>query len=115
MVKLTINGRVIETREGATILEAAAEAGISIPTLCFMKELNEIGACRVCVVEIEGQEKLATSCNTLVEEGMIVHTDSPRARMARRVNLQLILSQHDCHCPSAPATATAPCRRWPST
>lgn len=99
MVKLTINGRVIETREGATILEAAAEAGISIPTLCFMKELNEIGACRVCVVEIEGQEKLATSCNTLVEEGMIVHTDSPRARMARRVNLQLILSQHDCHCP----------------
>lgn len=100
MVKLTINGRALEAEEGMTILAAAAEAGISIPTLCYLKDLNDIGACRVCVVEIAGLDKLAPACSTLVEEGMVISTDSPRARRARRVNLQLILSEHDCHCPT---------------
>lgn len=100
MVKLTINGKAIEVKEGTTILDAALMNGISIPTLCYFKDLNEIGACRVCVVEIEGQEKLAASCNTPCEEGMVVKTNSPRVRKARRTNVQLILSQHDCHCPT---------------
>ena len=100
MVKLTINGKAIEVKEGTTILDAALMNGISIPTLCYFKDLNEIGACRVCVVEIEGQEKLAASCNTPCGEGMVVKTNSPRVRKARRTNVQLILSQHDCHCPT---------------
>lgn len=102
MVKLTINGYELEAKEGMTILEAAKQAGISIPTLCYLKDLNEIGACRVCVVEVEGLDRLVTSCNTPVEEGMVVYTDSPRARKARRTNVQLILSEHDCHCPTCP-------------
>ena len=100
MVNLTINGRAVCVSEGSTILEAARKAGIHIPTLCYLKELNEIGACRVCVVEVEGYDRLMASCNTQVSEGMVVHTDSTRARRARRTNLQLILSQHDCHCPT---------------
>ena len=100
MVKVTINGKTVEVAEGSTILQAANAAGVVIPTLCFLKDINEIGACRVCVVEVEGQERLSASCNTPVFDGMVVYTDSPRARKARRTNLQLILSQHDCHCPT---------------
>ena len=68
MITLTIDGIRVETNEGSTILEAAASAGIRIPTLCYLKEVNEIGSCRVCVVEVEGMEKLVPSCNTLVKE-----------------------------------------------
>ena len=74
MITLTIDGIRVETNEGSTILEAAASAGIRIPTLCYLKEVNEIGSCRVCVVEVEGMEKLVPSCNTLVKEGMKVQT-----------------------------------------
>ncbi len=100
MVNLTINGKKISVNEGSTILQAANSAGIVVPTLCYLKELNEIGACRVCVVEVEGLDRLVTACNTPVAEGMVVATDSPRARKARRINTQLILSQHDCLCPT---------------
>jgi NADH-quinone oxidoreductase subunit G len=100
MVKLTINGKAIEAPEGTTILRAANTAGIAIPYLCYYPELNQIGACRVCVVEVEGVDRLAAACNTPVEEGMVVFTNSPRARKARRMNVQLLLSQHDCHCPT---------------
>ena len=100
MVKLTINDKTIEANEGVTILEAAYQAGIGIPHLCYLKEINEIGACRVCVVEIEGIERLAAACNTPVEEGMVVRTNSPRARKARKTNVQLLLSQHDSRCPT---------------
>ncbi|MCQ2438566.1 MAG: [FeFe] hydrogenase, group A [Oscillospiraceae bacterium] len=99
MVNLTINGRAVQATEGMTVLEAAGAAGIEIPHLCFLKEINEIGACRVCVVEIEGHDRLSAACNTTVEEGMSVLTDSPKARRARRTNLQLILSQHKMNCP----------------
>lgn len=99
MVNLIINGKDICVAEGTTILQAANKAGIVIPTLCYLKELNEIGACRVCVVEIEGRDRLYASCNTPVEEGMVVYTDSTRARQARRTNIRLLLSQHDCKCP----------------
>ncbi len=99
MVNLTINGRSVVAQEGMTVLEAASAAGIDIPHLCFLEGLNEIGACRVCVVEIVGHSRLSAACNTLVEEGMEVLTDSPKARRARRTNLQLILSQHRMNCP----------------
>ncbi len=98
MVNLKIDGIDVSVPENTTILEAAAKAGINIPTLCFLKDINEIGACRICVVEIEGIEKLRAACNSPVEEGMSVLTDSPRVRQARKTNLQLILSQHDSKC-----------------
>lgn len=83
-----------------TILTAAASAGITIPTLCYLKDINEIGACRVCVVEIEGVERLQAACNATVSEGMAVYTNSPKVREARRINVELILSQHNDHCAS---------------
>ena len=98
MVNLTINGEKICVPEGTTIKEAAEQAGIRIPTLCYFKDLNDIGACRVCCVEVEGERRMVTACNNPVREGMVVWTNSPRARETRRVNVELILSQHDCHC-----------------
>ena len=98
MVKITINGAAVEVQEGATILEAAKAAGYPIPSLCDWKGLNEIGACRVCVVEVEGVNRLVTACDEPVHDGMVVYTNSPRVRAARRTNLRLILSQHDCQC-----------------
>lgn len=98
MVKLTIDGRPVAVEAGTTILEAARQAGIDIPTLCYWKDLNEVGACRVCVVEIEGQERLSAACATVAEEGMAVHTATPRVLDARRTNVQLILSQHNVSC-----------------
>ena len=98
MVRLTIDQRRVEVPEGTTLMEAAEIAGTPVPSLCYWKGLNEIGACRVCVVEVEGIDKLVTACNNPVQEGMVVHTNSPRVRSARRTNLRLILSQHDCQC-----------------
>lgn len=98
MVNLTIDNRKIQAAEGTTIMEAALQAGIPVPHLCYLKDINEIGACRVCLVEMEGKEKLIPSCNNAVEEGMVLYTNSPKVRSARRTNVELILSQHDCHC-----------------
>lgn len=98
MVSLTINGRRVQAQEGTTIMEAARLVDIQIPHLCFLKNINEIAACRVCCVEVEGERAMVTACNTPVMEGMVVHTNSPRARQTRRVNVELILSQHDCRC-----------------
>ena len=98
MVNLTINNKKVQVPEGTTILTAAATVGIKIPTLCYLKEINEIGACRVCCVEVEGKETLVASCNTKVEEGMVVYTNSRKAQYARRMNVQFILSQHDYRC-----------------
>ena len=98
MVKLTINGKNVEVKEGTTILDAASQAGIRIPTLCFLKDINEIGACRVCVVEVKDCAKLVTACNNEVWDGMEVFTNSPKVRESRRNNVELILSQHDCKC-----------------
>ena len=100
MVTITIDGVEVEAREGATILETAREHHIDIPTLCYLKEINEIGACRVCLVEVEGIDHLVASCNNQVFDGMVVNTDSPRVRRARVANLQLILSRHDRRCPT---------------
>jgi len=98
MVTLTIDGQVIQAAEGTTILEAARSANIRIPHLCYLKDINEIAACRVCCVEVEGERAMVTACNNPVKEGMVVYTNSPRARTTRRVNVELILSQHDCRC-----------------
>ena len=98
MVNCTIDGRAVQVPERTTILNAAAAAGIHIPTLCYLKDINEIAACRVCVVEVEGYDRLMTACNNTVAEGMVVYTNSRKARLARRANVELILSQHDTNC-----------------
>ncbi len=98
MVNLTIDGKLISAQENTTIMEAARQNGIPIPKLCYLKGINEIAACRVCVVEIEGKEKLITSCNNVVEEGMVIYTNSPKVRRNRRNTVELILSQHNCEC-----------------
>ena len=100
MVKLTIDNVTFEAKEGLTILEAAKQISVAIPTLCYFKDLNEIGACRVCVVEVEGEDRLVAACNTVIRDGIVVRTNSPRVREARKVNVELILSEHDCHCPT---------------
>ena len=98
MVTLTIDKRTVTVPDGTTILEAARSAKIEIPTLCYLKGINEIAACRLCMVEVEGHARLVPSCDSAVSEGMVVHTSSPRVREARRVNLRLLLSQHETKC-----------------
>ena len=100
MVNFKIDGRLAEAKEGTTILSAARQMGIEIPTLCYFEKLNEVGACRVCVVEVKGEKRLLSACNTAVRDGMEIYTASERVREARRVNVELILSNHDCHCPT---------------
>ena len=100
MVNIRINNKDYTVNEGITILEAASQAGIKIPTLCFLKNINEIGACRVCVVELKGKDTLVASCNTLVEEGMDILTNSPRVRQARKANVEFILAHHNTNCTS---------------
>ena len=98
MVTLTIDGIKVNVPENSTILEAAQIAGIDIPTLCFLKEINEIGDCRMCIVEVEGRRGFATSCIQKVEEGMVVHTHTPNVLEARHVILDLIISNHAKDC-----------------
>lgn len=98
MVKVTIDGIQVEVEKGTTVMKAAAGIGIEIPHLCYLEGINEISACKVCVVEVLGKEKLITACNCPVEDGMVIFTNSPKVRDVRRTNVELILSQHDCHC-----------------
>ena len=100
MVNVKINGTAVSVPEGTTIIEAAESIGIKIPTLCYLKGINEIGACRICMVEIKGYEHLQAACDTLCQEGMEVDTVNARVREARRQNLELLLSQHNVTCPS---------------
>jgi NADP-reducing hydrogenase subunit HndD len=93
-----IDSITVEVPSHYTVLEAAKEAGIDIPTLCYLKEINQIGACRICVVEIEGVRNLQTSCTYPVFDGMKVYTNTPKVREARKLNLELILSNHDRSC-----------------
>ncbi len=98
MVKLVIDGKNVTVPEGTSILDAADKAGIYIPHLCYLKDINEIGACRVCIVEKKGMSKLITACNNEVEPGMEISTNSPKVRATRKANVELILSDHDCMC-----------------
>ena len=97
-ITLTIDGKKVEVEKGVTILEAAKKVQINIPHLCYHENLSIYGACRVCVVEIEGRKRLEPACATLVEEGMVVRTNSPRVRRARRLIVELLLVNHPEDC-----------------
>ena len=98
MVNVKVNGIAVSVPKGSTILEAARAAGVEIPTLCYMKEINEIGACRICVVEATGARGLVTACVFPVAEGMEIKTNTPKVRAARKTTLEMILSTHDKKC-----------------
>ncbi len=98
MVNIKINGMPFSVPNGISILEAARYAGITIPTLCYMKEINEIGACRMCMVEVKGARSLVAACVFPVNEGMEIQTNSERVRKARKTTLELILSTHNRKC-----------------
>ena len=98
MVNMTIDGIQVSVPASYTILEAARHAGIKIPTLCYLKGVNEVGACRICLVEVVGGRSLAAACVNPVSEGMIVKTGSPRVRATRKSTLELILSDHNREC-----------------
>jgi len=98
MINLKIDGTPVTVPEGTTILEAARAAGVKIPTLCFLKDINEIGACRMCVVEIKGARALQAACVYPVSEGLEVITNSEKVRKSRKITLELILSNHDRRC-----------------
>lgn len=98
VVNLKINGIACRAPAGATVLEAAHGAGIAIPTLCYLKELNAIGACRICVVEVKGAKNLVPACVYPIADGMEVYTNTERVQAARRTNLKLILSIHNQTC-----------------
>lgn len=102
MVNLRINNRELAVAEGSTILEAARTNNIKIPTLCHYPDLGIQSDCRICVVEIEGQKGLATSCSTIVRDGMVVKTNSPRVLNARKTITELILANHDANCTACP-------------
>ena len=97
-ITFKINGQEMTVPEGTTILEAARTSNIDIPTLCYLKDVNEIGACRMCLVEIAGARALQAACVYPVANGIEVLTNSPKVREARRVNLELILSNHNREC-----------------
>lgn len=116
MVNVTIDGKKIQVREGTTIMDAAARCGIPIPSLCYLKDINEIAACRVCVVELEGKERLITSCNNVIAEGMVLYTNSPKVRRHRRKIVELLLSPARLSLlPPARGAGTAAFRRSPMT
>ena len=98
MVNVKINGIAVSVPKGSTILEAAHSVGIEIPTLCYLKEINAIGACRICVVEVKGAKSLVTACVYPVNDGMEITTNSAKVLAARRTNLELLLSTHDQNC-----------------
>jgi NADH dehydrogenase/NADH:ubiquinone oxidoreductase subunit G len=97
-ITATINGRQISAQEGMTIYEAARENGIDIPTLCYRAELTPIGACRICVVEVEGSRTLVGSCHTPITEGMVIHTHSDKVLATRRMIVELLIASHCGSC-----------------
>lgn len=106
MVNIKINNMPLSVPKGISILEAARMAGIEIPTLCYLKKINEIGACRICMVEVKGARSLVTACVYPVNEGMEVFTNTERVRKSRKMTLELILSTHDRKCLSCVRSGT---------
>lgn len=94
-VRVSIDGQEVEVPEGSTIREACVALGLEVPTLCFLENLAPVNVCRICVVELEGSRALVPACSRPVEEGMVVHTDSPRVRLSRRMVLELLASAVD--------------------
>lgn len=105
-VNIQINGMPLSVPKGISILEAARYAGIEIPTLCYLKDINEIGACRICMVEVKGARNLVTACVYPVSEGMEVFTNTEKVRHSRKTTLELILSTHDKSCLSCIRSGT---------
>ena len=99
IVDITINDQKVSAPSGSTILQAAKQAGIDIPTLCDHPALVPIGACRICVVEVEGQRTLITACTFPINEGMVVQTESPKVIKARKFILDMLFSQRNHYCP----------------
>ncbi len=99
-IKLNIDGKEVEADKGMNVLEAARQAGIEIPSLCYLRHINEIGSCRVCLVEVEikGTKTLQASCVYPATEGLVVYTSSPRVRRVRRTMVELLLSDHHREC-----------------
>ena len=114
MIHLTIDNISVSVPQGTTILEAARAAGIKIPSLCFLKDINEIGACRICVVEVKGARSLVASCVYPVSEGMVVYTNTERVRHSRRLTMELILSNHRMDCLTCPRNAHCELRQLSS-
>ena len=106
MVNIKINDKSYSVPKGSTILEAARYAGIEIPTLCYLKDINEIGACRICMVEVKGARSLVTACVFPVAEGMEIYTNTEKVRHSRKMTLELILSTHDRKCLSCVRSGT---------
>ena len=98
IIRLEVDGRIVEGREGQTILEVCRDNGIEIPTLCYEPKLPGFGACRMCVVEVEGEEHPPISCSRAAEAGMVVRTQTDEVRRLRRTNLELIFSDHNAYC-----------------
>lgn len=103
MVNVIINGKSVQANEKTTIIKVARENGIDISSLCFLKDCNDVGNCGVCVVEVEGRDELVTSCNTLIEEGMVINTNSERVQEHIKERLSTMLDSHDFKC--------GPCKR----
>src|SRR6056297_2715894 len=97
-MKITIDNITTEVEAGTTVLEAARKVKVDIPTLCYLEGMEPLGACRMCVVEVEGAKNLVASCSTPVRDGMVVKTNSARVRNARRTVLELLLSEHEGDC-----------------
>ena len=106
MVNIKINNKPYTVPKGSTILEAARYAGIEIPTLCYLKDINQIGACRICMVEVKGARSLVASCVFPVNEGMEIFTNTEKVRHSRKMTLELILSNHDRKCLSCVRSGT---------
>ena len=101
-IQVVINGKEMRGQEELTILQAARQIGIEIPTLCYSPDLSPTGACRICVVEVEGSRTLVGACHTPIAQGMIIHTNSPKVLAARRANVELLQAAHDSICVTDP-------------
>src|SRR5665647_1870080 len=98
MMQLTLNNQLVSANEGDTILEVATANHILIPTLCFLQDVHAIGSCRICSVEVDGAKSLMAACITQVTPGMVIRTNTPRVRKARKVLYELMLSDHPADC-----------------
>ena len=98
MINLTINNKKISAEPGTTILEAAKQNGINIPSLCYLEGVHKFGSCRICSVEVEGAKTLQVACMAEVREGMVVHTNSKKVQKTRKVLYELMLSDHSKNC-----------------
>ncbi|MBE6707863.1 MAG: 2Fe-2S iron-sulfur cluster binding domain-containing protein, partial [Ruminococcaceae bacterium] len=112
MINLKINNVEYSVPAGITVLEAARYAGIDIPTLCYLKDVNEIGACRLCLVEVTGARGLVTACVYPVNEGMEIFTNTDRVKEARKMNIQLVLSAHEKKCLSCVRSTTCELQKY---